>query len=141
MVTRIARAVGLLLATMGVNFWWSYLISDEPERADAWFGAGALLLALLSFVIAWRADPRQLSTAREGVRLVLSFVLVLASYAVSLGLAWFAGTFTLNPLGSGRYEGTPVTVVVFLGVFLLMVVVSLVAGSIALNRYFTARGL
>jgi hypothetical protein len=59
--------------------------------------------------------------------------------AYSAGL--YAERFTLAPLPSGHFEGTPATIIVFLGVFFLVLIVVLVVGNLLLSRYFKSKNL
>jgi hypothetical protein len=65
----------------------------------------------------------------------------LAVFAMSL--AYFAGLyaerFTVAPLRSGGFEGTPVTLPAFLGVFFFVLLVVLIVGNVLLNRYFRSK--
>jgi hypothetical protein len=75
------------------------------------------------------------------VKLILRLVIVLVSFAVAWVVAGTVASFTYQPLVSGGYEGTPVTAVVSVGTLVATFVAALIVGNVALNRYFTARGL
>jgi hypothetical protein len=58
-------------------------------------------------------------------------------------LAYFAGLyaerFTVAPLQSGGFEGTPITLPAFLGAFFFVLLLVLIVGNVLLNRYFKSK--
>jgi hypothetical protein len=72
------------------------------------------------------------------MKLALRLVLVPVSLTLAFLLAIWGERFTAAPLGHGRYEGTPVTVIEFFTVFPLASIVLLITGNRAINRYFSS---
>jgi hypothetical protein len=68
-------------------------------------------------------------------RIFLSMFAIFVGYRAGL----YAESYTMAPLASGGFEGTPATFPVFLGVFLFVLLGVLVLGSVLLNRYFRSR--
>ena len=65
-------------------------------------------------------------------------LLVVASLFIAYLVTRYAVSFTGAPLGGGRMEGTPLTVVVAFTVFPLSLIVVLVIGNLLIGRYFRA---
>ena len=72
---------------------------------------------------------------KVSVRVLLVFASLFIAYLVTR----YAVSFTGAPLGRGRMEGTPLTVVVTFAVFPLSLIVVLVIGNLAINHYFRGR--
>ena len=76
---------------------------------------------------------------KDGVKISVRVLLVFASLFIAYLVTRYAVSFTGVPLGGGRMEGTPLTVVVTFAVFPLSLIVVLVIGNILMNRYLRAR--
>ena len=74
------------------------------------------------------------------MKIRLKVLLVFASLFIAYLATRSAASFTGAPLGGGRVEGTPVTVVVIFAVFPLSLIGVLVVGNLLINRYFRAQG-
>jgi hypothetical protein len=81
---------------------------------------------------------RRAGGGKGGVKVSVRVLLVFASFLIAYVVTRYAASFTGAPLGGGM-EATPVTVVVIFAVFPLSLIVVLVIGNLAINRYF--RGL
>ena len=73
---------------------------------------------------------------KSTVKLILRIALVPVSLAVGLLLAFWGIRFTLVPLPSGFYEGTPITILEFFTVFPAVSIALLMVGNRAISRYF-----
>ena len=73
------------------------------------------------------------------MKISVRVLLVFASLFIAYLVTRYAVSFTGVPLGGGRMEGTPLTVVVTFAVFPLSLIVVLVIGNILMNRYLRAR--
>ena len=71
---------------------------------------------------------------KVSVRVLLLFASLFIAYFATR----YAMSFTSAPLGGGRSEGTPLTVVVTFAVFPLSLIVVLVIGNLLINHYFRA---
>ena len=69
----------------------------------------------------------------------MKLTLRIGLFVVSPVLAYFSAMwgvrFTLAPLRSGGYEGTPATAVAAYAVFALVLIVLVVAGNLLINRF------
>jgi hypothetical protein len=70
------------------------------------------------------------------MKLTLRILLVFVSPLIAYFSAMWGERFTLAPLRSGGYEGTPLTAVEFFTVFPLILIALLIAGHFVINRYF-----
>jgi hypothetical protein len=75
------------------------------------------------------------------VKVSVRVLLVFASLFIAYLATRYTASFTGAPLGGGRMEGTPLTVVVAFAVLPLILIVVLVIGNFLINRYFQARNL
>ena len=70
------------------------------------------------------------------MKLTLRLVLVPCLAGCSFSGCDLGRTFYRGPLGHGRFEGTPVTVIEFFTVFPLVSIVLLTAGNRSISRFF-----
>jgi hypothetical protein len=73
------------------------------------------------------------------MKIAARILLVLFSIFLAYSAGLYAERFTLVPLPSGQFEGTPATIIVFLGVFFFVLLVVLVVGNLLLSRYFRSK--
>jgi hypothetical protein len=70
------------------------------------------------------------------VKIAARIVLVLFSIFLAYQTGIYAERFTVVPLQSGGFEGSPITLPVFLAVFFFVLLAVLSAGNVLVNRYF-----
>jgi hypothetical protein len=68
-------------------------------------------------------------------RILLTLFSIFLAYSAGL----YAERFTVAPLRSGGFEGTPITLPAFLGAFFFVLLLVLVVGNVLLNRYFKSK--
>jgi hypothetical protein len=75
------------------------------------------------------------------VKITARIVLVLFSIFLAYRTGLYAERFTVAPLRSGGFEGTPLTLPAFLFVFSFVLLAVLSAGNVLVNHYFRAKRL
>jgi uncharacterized membrane protein YciS (DUF1049 family) len=67
---------------------------------------------------------------------LLRIVIVLVSVFVALVAASYASASFDYEISSGVYEGTPITTIVFIGVFVPLLVLLVATGALLINRKY-----